>query len=94
MEGGTKYTKKNCIVCETCYLYKYITFILETASSACIIRVVLVGCPSQTSCVDPKYRARNNTPSISTEGSRKPKRFIKHVISPLSKWYCYVKTHH
>ena len=24
------------------------TFILETASSACIIRVALVGCPSQT----------------------------------------------
>lgn len=45
------------------------TFILETASSACIILVALVGCPSHTNCVDPRYRARNSTPSISTEGS-------------------------
>lgn len=44
-----------------------ITFILETASSACIIRVVFVGCPSQTNCVDPRYLARNNTPSIKTD---------------------------
>lgn len=48
------------------------TLIRETASSACIIRVDLVGCPSQTSCVEPKYRARNRTPSISTAGSQAP----------------------
>lgn len=46
-----------------------LTFIRETASSACIIRVVLVGWPSETSCVEPKYRARNRTPSINTAGS-------------------------
>uniref|UniRef100_A0A224Y393 Uncharacterized protein n=1 Tax=Panstrongylus lignarius TaxID=156445 RepID=A0A224Y393_9HEMI len=44
-------------------------FILDTASSACIIRVLLVGCPSQTSCVEPRYLARNSTPSMSTAGS-------------------------
>lgn len=51
---------------------KLLTFILETASSACIILVDLVGCPSQTNCVEPKYRARNKTPSIKTVGSNKP----------------------
>ena len=45
------------------------TFILETASSACIILVALVGCPSHTSWVEPRYRARKRTPSISTFGS-------------------------
>lgn len=44
----------------------------ETASSACIIRVDLVGWPSQTSCVEPKYLARNSTPSIKTAGSQAP----------------------
>lgn len=33
------------------------------------MRVDLVGSPSQTSWVDPRYRARNNTPSIKTEES-------------------------
>ena len=45
------------------------TFILETASSACIILVALVGWPSHTSWVDPRYRARKRTPSIRTLGS-------------------------
>lgn len=43
------------------------TLILETASSAWSILVALVGCPSQASWVEPRYRARNNTPSMSTE---------------------------
>ena len=42
------------------------TLIRETASSACIIRVDFVGWPSHTNWVDPRYRARNKTPSIST----------------------------
>ena len=46
-----------------------VTLILETASSACIILVALVGCPSHTSWVLPRYLARNNTPSIRTLGS-------------------------
>ena len=46
-----------------------VTLILETASSACIILVALVGWPSHTSWVLPRYRARNNTPSIRTLGS-------------------------
>lgn len=58
---------------ETLKLTKYnLTLILDTASSACIIRVVFVGCPSHTSCVDPKYLARNKTPSIKTAGSKRP----------------------
>lgn len=43
------------------------TLILDTASSACIILVDFVGCPSHTNCVDPKYLARNKTPSIRTK---------------------------
>lgn len=43
-----------------------LTLIRETASSACIIRVDFVGWPSHTNWVDPRYRARNKTPSIST----------------------------
>lgn len=59
-----------------------VTFILETASSACIILVVFVGWPSQTSCVDPKYLARNNTPSIKTEDSRIPVKQAKLSFFP------------
>lgn len=44
------------------------TLILDTASSACIILVAFVGCPSHVNCVEPKYLARNSTPSISTDG--------------------------
>lgn len=57
-----KSAKHNEIKKKTC-----ITFILDTASSACIILVVLVGCPSQTSWVEPRYLALNKTPSIKTE---------------------------
>lgn len=46
------------------------TLIRDTASSACIILVDFVGCPSHTNCVEPKYLALNNTPSISTAGSQ------------------------
>ena len=31
-----------------------VTLMRETASSACIMRVYLVGCPSQTICVEPR----------------------------------------
>lgn len=54
-------------ICKKVKSKSCITFILETASSACIILVVLVGCPSQTSWVEPRYLALNNTPSIKTE---------------------------
>ena len=43
------------------------TLILDTASSACCIRVAFVGWPSQINWVEPRYRALNRTPSISTE---------------------------
>lgn len=49
--------------------FRVCTFILETASSAWHIRVDFVGWPSHTNCVDPKYLARNRTPSINTDGS-------------------------
>lgn len=51
----------------------FITLMRDTASSAWIIRVDFVGCPSQTNCVEPKYLARNKTPSISTDGFQRPK---------------------
>ena len=45
-----------------------LTLMRPTASCACIILMALDGCPSEMSWVEPRYRARNKTPSISTEG--------------------------
>ena len=42
------------------------TLMRPTASWACIIRMALDGAPSEMSCVEPRYRARNNTPSMRT----------------------------
>lgn len=63
---------------ETCNITRR-TFILETASSAWHILVDFVGCPSQTSCVDPRYLALNKTPSIRTEGSFKRPEIVKQI---------------
>ena len=49
------------------------TFILETASSACIIRVALVGCPSQTFV---KYENISQIPVFSKEYISKPNLYI------------------
>ena len=45
-----------------------LTLILPTASWACIILMALDGCPSEMSWVEPRYLARNRTPSIRTDG--------------------------
>lgn len=50
------------------------TLMRPTASWACIMRMDLEGWPSEISCVEPRYLARNSTPSIrtvSSSGSRK-----------------------